>query len=75
MQKSTNRSLKSARQKAGKGREDRPNETQQIAHGKVQELQQEIANLNAHMEVMRKEIDALNALVRYIERREVTGQT
>lgn len=38
-------------------------------NGKVHELQQEVMNLKALVEIMRKEIDALNALVRYLEQR------
>ncbi|OQP49064.1 hypothetical protein [Niastella populi] len=69
MQEITNSKSKPTNQKAEKVQRDKQNETQQITNGKIQELEQEVANLKALVEIMRKEIDALNALVRYLEQR------
>lgn len=75
MKKNTKHQLQEAGKKIGKDQQDRLNEARQIAHWKVQELQQDVANLKAHLEVMRKEIDALNALIRHLERRGSSKKT
>jgi hypothetical protein len=73
MQKTIKR--KPARQKALNGQQDRLNEASQVTNGRVQELEQEISNLKALLDVVRKEIDALNALVRYLERHRANEKT
>jgi cell division protein FtsB len=75
MKKNTKCQPHEAGKKTGKAHQAGLNEAGQITTGKVQELQQDVANLKAHLEVMRKEIDALNALIRHLEPDRAAGKT
>ncbi len=75
MEHRQNPAVRPVRKKTGKGQRNGLSETKQIAHGKIQELRQDAANLEAHLEVIRKQIDALNALIRHLEAADQPGKT